>query len=342
MSCRWPGCGGLGAGDRGRQARRAGQQPPGVLVLGIGEDLTGRSGLDHAPLGHDDEMLCPVGGHAEIVGHQQDRGAQFLGEALEMVEDDALHRDVERAGRLVGDDQPRPRGDGDRDQGALPHAAGEFVRVLPGTGGRVRQPGPLQDVDRLRQRGAAGRQTVDAQHLGDLFTDAFDRIEGHRRVLGHQADLRAAHCAQLRLAQRREVVSAEADRARVDRGVGGQEPGDRMRGGALAGPGLADHRGHFARAYVEIDVPHGRYGAAAGAVRHGQAAYLQCGVLAGVRVSARCRAQVLIRSRCVRRALAHDCRDHSPSSARAMRLVASTVAAIASPGSAVNHQALAR
>ncbi len=97
-------------------------------------------------------------------------------EALEMVEDDTLHGDVERAGGLVGDDQLGLCCDGDGDQSALPHSAGQFVRILPGPDGRVGQPGPVQHGDRLGGSRAAGCQTVDEQHLGDLVADPLDRL----------------------------------------------------------------------------------------------------------------------------------------------------------------------
>ena len=71
----------------------------------------------------------------------------------EQVEDLRLDGDVERGGRLVGDQQLRVVGQRHRDHGALPHAAGELVRVLvdparraagcrPGRACRWRAAGP--------------------------------------------------------------------------------------------------------------------------------------------------------------------------------------------------------
>ena len=50
----------------------------------------------------------------------------------EQVEDLRLDGHVERGGRLVGDQQARPVGDGARDHGALALAAGELVRIGSG------------------------------------------------------------------------------------------------------------------------------------------------------------------------------------------------------------------
>ncbi len=56
-----------------------------------------------------------------------------------MVENALLHGDVQRGGRLVGDQQIRAAGQADGDQRTLAHAAGELMRELAGTGGGVGQ-----------------------------------------------------------------------------------------------------------------------------------------------------------------------------------------------------------
>ncbi len=53
-------------------------------------------------------------------------GAEFA----HQVDDLGLHGDVERGGRLVGDQQIRPAGERNGDHHALAHAAGELVRVV--------------------------------------------------------------------------------------------------------------------------------------------------------------------------------------------------------------------
>ena len=59
----------------------------------------------------------------------QDGHAELLLEVAQQVEDLGLDGDVERGGRLVGDDQARVAGDRPGDQDALRHAAGQLVRV---------------------------------------------------------------------------------------------------------------------------------------------------------------------------------------------------------------------
>ena len=60
---------------------------------------------------------------------EQDGHAESLLEVAQQVEDLRLDGDVERGGRLVGDDQARLAGDGAGDEDALGHAAGQLVRV---------------------------------------------------------------------------------------------------------------------------------------------------------------------------------------------------------------------
>ena len=77
-------------------------------------------------------------------------------QVLQQVEHLRLHRDVERADRLVGDDQLRLRDQRARDRDALALAAGEFVRVLVHVG--------VAQADLLQHRGDARRAARRASH----------------------------------------------------------------------------------------------------------------------------------------------------------------------------------
>ena len=74
----------------------------------------------------------------QVVGDEQQREA---GRCLQLAQELQVARlggDVERRGRLVGDQQPRLAGEGDGAGDALAHAAAELVRILvePLRGGR--------------------------------------------------------------------------------------------------------------------------------------------------------------------------------------------------------------
>ncbi len=91
------------------------------------------------------DVVGHLGDHAEIVGDQDDGGAGVAAQAAHQVEDLRLDGDVERGGRLVGDQQPRAAGQRHGDHGALAHAAGQLVRIV---------------VDPLLGRGDAHRRSI--------------------------------------------------------------------------------------------------------------------------------------------------------------------------------------
>ncbi len=198
--------------------------------------------------------------------------------------------------------------------------------------------------------GAAIYQAVDAQRLGDLVADPQDGVQRHGRVLGHQADPRAAHHPQIPFTDLGQIGASEHHATTVDLSARRQQPEHGVGGRALAGTGPADQRDDLTRPHGETDPPHGMNHPETAAVRHLQVVDLQYRHLRGRRRTddaARC---VLIR--CVRAwtghrgtgppVTGHRTRAHSPSSAREMRLAASTVSAMVRPGSVDSHQDVAR
>ena len=67
---------------------------------------------------------------AEIVRDENHRHPHLALQLLQQFEDLCLDRHVERRCRLVGDQHGRAAGERHRDHHALPHAAGELVRVF--------------------------------------------------------------------------------------------------------------------------------------------------------------------------------------------------------------------
>ena len=75
-------------------------------MAGAAENLLGGSVLG-APAGvHDQDVVRELGHHPEIVRDDDDRGAELLLQIRDEVEDLRLHRDIQRGGGLVGDQQP--------------------------------------------------------------------------------------------------------------------------------------------------------------------------------------------------------------------------------------------
>ena len=93
-------------------------------MLRIVEHLVGESLLHDRTALHHHQPVRQQPRDAEIVGHQHDRQVQPFDKAAQQVEEAGLHRDVEAAGRLVHEDQPRIADEVARDLQALAHAAG--------------------------------------------------------------------------------------------------------------------------------------------------------------------------------------------------------------------------
>ena len=86
------------ARDRAQQAHRVG-------MLGPREEIADGGALDDLAGVHDGDIVGHLGDDAEIVGDQDDGGAGVAAQPAHQVEDLRLDGDVERGGRLVGDQQ---------------------------------------------------------------------------------------------------------------------------------------------------------------------------------------------------------------------------------------------
>ncbi len=107
----------------------------------------------------------------------------------QQVEDLRLHRHVERAGRLVADDQPGVHRQGARDGDALALAAGELVRVAQQRIGRQ------ADWSRAREAARARPAAGEAAHaLEQDFGAAHARVERRERVLEDDLHARRSGC----------------------------------------------------------------------------------------------------------------------------------------------------
>jgi hypothetical protein len=112
--------------------------PPGIDAssprvygcAGVREQPPHRRLLDDPAGVHDGDAIGHLGDDAEVVRDEQQREPEAVAQLAQQVEDLRLDRHVERGRRLVGDDERGPAGERDGDQRALPHAAGELVRVL--------------------------------------------------------------------------------------------------------------------------------------------------------------------------------------------------------------------
>ena len=86
-----------------------GKQRAGVVLLRVGEDALDRALLDDVAAIHDDDAVGHLRDDGHVVRDEEHRHAVLALETVDQREDLGLDRDIERRGRLVGDQQTRGR-----------------------------------------------------------------------------------------------------------------------------------------------------------------------------------------------------------------------------------------
>ena len=109
------------------------------------------------PAIHHRDAIGRLGNHAEVVRDQQQRQVELALHLAQQLEDLRLHRHVQRGRRLVGDDERRPAGERDRHHHALPHAAGQLVRIVVDALVGIDDLHRAQQIDGARPRVARAR-----------------------------------------------------------------------------------------------------------------------------------------------------------------------------------------
>ncbi len=231
-------------------------QRPGVIALGGGKEIGGRR-LLHLVAGiHDHDAVGDFVDDAEIVGDQQDRRADFLVQFAEQFEHLLLHRDVERSGGFVGDDDARPASDCHGDHDALALAAGQFVRI--GTHGAI----GIGDQDFFQQfaclpaciRASDGLMQKD--RFGDLVAAGEDWIERRHRILEDHGDMAPTQLAQVPRRQLQDIDPVYQDLAAGDHRVGRKKAHHAKRRDRLAAAAFSDQSEDCSRLDREIDIAH--------------------------------------------------------------------------------------
>ncbi len=147
--------------------------------------------------------------HADVVADEDQRHAEVRHQLIENVEDLLLHGDVERGGRLVGDQEFGAKRQRNGNADALALAAGQLVRKRIDALLGLRHMHALQKLDRLCARIAARQPAMQDQALGDLRADALRGIQRRHRLLKDHADALAADGAHRLLAKREQVLAAQ-------------------------------------------------------------------------------------------------------------------------------------
>jgi hypothetical protein len=164
-----------------------------------------------------------LGDHAEVVRDEQHPRAVARLQVLDEAQDLRLRGDVERGGRLVGDEQRRLEHQRHGDHDALALAAGELVRVGLDHALGVRQAHLAHDVEDLAPARRGRELRVLAQHLVELRAAAHHRVERGHRLLEHHRHARRAQLAQALRRGARHVLALEQDLPAGHRQVRRQE-----------------------------------------------------------------------------------------------------------------------
>ena len=226
------------------EARHRMQQRLQIGMLRVGGNVVQVARLDHLAAIHHDHVVGDVGDHAEIVRDHQQRHAELFLQVLHEAQDLGLDGDVERGGRLVGDQQRRPADQRHGDHGALAQAAGQLERIGAQRALGIGEADHAQHVaGQLVDLGAAhapvralGRlvhlvaermdvaemaaAAMQLDRLADLVADRVERRQRGHRLLEDDRDLAAADLAHLRA---RAVELGDVDRpapCRADRRTG--------------------------------------------------------------------------------------------------------------------------
>ncbi len=191
------------------------------------------------------------------MGNEQHAG---FGAALHFpheLEDLRLRGDVQRRGRLVGNQQRRIEHQRRRDHDPLALAAGELVRIGVDHLFGIGQMHRAHDLEHARALLLLVEAGVDLQHFADLVADPLDRIERGHRLLEHHGHAGAADRAQLVVGFGEQLIALQPDRAALDlhRALR-QQAHHGLRRHRFAGAGFAHHADDLVGTDGQVDALH--------------------------------------------------------------------------------------
>ena len=185
-----------------------GEQGAGVGVRRAGEDLGCGAAFDAFAAVHHLHAVGNLGDDAHVVGDEHHAHLHLMLQGADQGQNLRLDGDVERGGRLVGDQQRGLAGERHGDHHPLAHAARELVREA---GEDVLRLGDAHQVEHAQCFGV-GRGVVHAlvfaDRLGDLLAGGEHRVERGHRLLKDHRDVSAADAAHRRVVGAGEIEHA--------------------------------------------------------------------------------------------------------------------------------------
>ncbi len=152
-------------------------------MRGHRQDGSRRSAFDGAPGIHDNHVVANLCRQPQVVGDENYRCAVLALHVGNQPDDRRVHGDIERRGRLVGDDKTRITGKCHRDEHALAHAAGQLMRISPKQFARLRQLRGVQHGERTLSTIVPASPIETGKVFVELCADRQDGIEGSQRRL---------------------------------------------------------------------------------------------------------------------------------------------------------------
>ena len=198
------------------------------------------------------------------MGDQENGEAEFALQRREQPQDLRLHGDVERGGRLVGDQQFGIAHQRHRDHDALAQSARELMRKLAEPHLRRGDADAAHQFDRPLQCRRARAALVAGQHFSHLRADRKGRVEAGHRLLEDHRDAIAAQPRHLAVRQRQQIRAGKAHSLGGTLAATGEQVHDRKRGHRLAAAGFADQAMGLALLDLERGAAHRRTAAAEG------------------------------------------------------------------------------
>ena len=257
---------------RRRALGLGGEQVLGISVLRRGEDLLRGALLDDLALRHHADPVRHLAHDAEIVGDQQHRHVELGFELEQQLEDLRLDGDVERRGRLVGDEQVGLVGERHGDHHPLPLPAGELMRVGGEPPFRILDADFGEQVEHARPRRSVGEARDGSSRPrrpgSSIVCSGLSEVIGSWKIIEIWLPRMCRSASGGSFIRSSPLKVDHAGRMRGRRV--GEEAQDRERGHRLARARFADQRHRLALADLEGDVLHRMRDLAAGMEIDGQ------------------------------------------------------------------------
>ena len=165
---------------------------------------------------HNDDTVRHLRDHRQVVGNENEGGVLLLHQLVHELEDLGLDGHVQGSGGLVGDDEFGVGRQGDGDDDPLTHTAGKLVGIRLEPVLRVGDAHHMQQLHTARVFFLLGHLLlVEIQHLGDLFFNRIERIQGGHGVLEYHGDLLAPDLHHFLFALFADVLAPEEDLVRL-------------------------------------------------------------------------------------------------------------------------------